>query len=384
MTHVLYSFPHPVGGVGIGTVAWHHVDSLARTGARVTVVCTVLHRRFDPSLPIRVVQVLGPVRPRMIGRARAADLVDRVTAHQLRTRRPDVVHTWPGAVLRTAARAAALDIPSVREAPSPYTRTAVAQAAAAWEDLGLQVPEGHFHRIPEEALDREDREFSAVDLVLVGSPEAARTFDQAPVPVRVSVNRYGFDPTRFRRRAAPDAALTAVFIGRGEPAKGIHVLLRAWCRAVRPDGARLLIRGDIDPGVRRLLAAELADPSVVEAPRVDDMAVFLAETDLMVLPSFSEGSALVSYEALGAGSVPLVSAAVGSPVQHDIDGLVHETGSESELVHHLERVLNDPAEWRRLRANGATSAAAWTWNAAGARLLDLYRGLDAATPSLAP
>jgi D-inositol-3-phosphate glycosyltransferase len=384
MTHVLYSFPHPVGGGGINTVAWHHVDSLARAGARVTVVCTTLHRHFDPDLPIRVIAVLGPIRPRMIGRARAADLIDRVTARQLAVLRPDVVHTWPGAVLRTAARAADLGIPSVREAPSPYTRTAVSQAAEAWADVGLPVPKGHFHGIPDATLDREDREFGAVDLVLVGSPEAARTFDEVPVRANVCVNRYGFDSTRFRRRETADRARTAVFIGRAEPAKGIHVLLRAWTRAQRPPDTRLLVRGDFTPEVRHLLARELADPSVIEEPRVDDIAAFLSDADLMVLPSFSEGSALVSYEALGAGAVPLVSRAVGSPVQHGIDGLVHETGSEAELVGHLERVLNDPVEWRRLRDNGGSSAPAWTWDAGGVRLLDLYRGLSSGsvvTPS---
>ncbi|MDF1603448.1 glycosyltransferase family 4 protein [Nocardioides sp. YIM 152315] len=381
MTHVLYSFPHPVGGVGIGTVAWHHVDSLARAGARVTVVCTALHRSFDPRLPIRVVPVLGPIRPRMIGRARAADLVDRMTARQLRIARPDVVHTWPRAVLRTAARAAELGVPSVREAPSPYTRTAISEAAAAWTAVGLDVPAGHFHRIPESVLALEDREFSAVDLVLVGSPEAARSFDAAPVPVRVCVNRYGFDAAGFHRRERSDRARTAVFIGRAEPAKGVHVLLRAWSRAHRPRDTRLLIRGAIPPDVRQLLAGELDDPSVVECPPVDDIGAFLAGTDVLIHPSFSEGSALVTYEALGAGVVPLVSTAAGSPVRHDVDGLVHATGSEAELVCHLERVLTDPAEWSRLRANGESSAPGWTWDAAAARMLELYRGLGSSSPT---
>lgn len=65
---VLYSFPHPVGGLGIGTVAWHHVDALARAGADVTLICPTVARPFDPDLGIRTVTVLGPVRPRMIGR----------------------------------------------------------------------------------------------------------------------------------------------------------------------------------------------------------------------------------------------------------------------------------------------------------------------------
>ena len=373
--HVLYSFPHPLGGAGIGTAAWHHVDALARAGARVTVVCTTVQRPLDPDLDVRTISVLGAIRPRMIGRGRAADLIDRVTAYQVRTRRPDVVHTWPGAVLHTAARAAGLGVPTVREAPSPYTRAAIAQAARAWGDVGLRVPEGHFHQIPESALAREDREFQAVDLVLVGSPEAAATFSEAQFPVRLAVSRYGFDALAFKRRPAVDGPRTAVFVGRCEPTKGIHVLLRAWARATRPPGSRLLLRGEMTAEVRKLLARELDDSSVVEWPRVDDVAAFLSDADLMVLPSFSEGSALISYESLGAGVVPLVSRATGSPVAHDVDGLVHDTGDESELVSHLNRMLNDPEDWRRLRENGRTTAESWTWDAAGGRLLEVYRGL---------
>ena len=32
------------------------------------------------------------------------------------------------------------DIPPLREAPSPYTRVAVAQAAAAWADISFPYP----------------------------------------------------------------------------------------------------------------------------------------------------------------------------------------------------------------------------------------------------
>ncbi len=372
---VLYSFPHPLGGNGIGTVAWHHVVALARAGAEVTVVTTKVHRPLDPSLGIRAISVLGPVRPRMIGRARADGLVDRVTAHQLRLRRPDVVHVWPGAVLRTAARAARLGIPAVREAPSPYTRTAVAQAARAWADVGLDVPAGHFHYIPESSLAAEDTEFGAVDRLLVGSPEAVETFDGLPFADKVVLNRYGFDPEVFHPAPVHSGPPTVVFIGRCEPTKGIHVLLRSWAEVDRPPGARLLLCGTIPAEVRELFSHELRDSSVVECGRVPDMGDFLAEADVMVLPSFSEGSALVTYESIGAGVVPLVSTASGPPVVHDVDGLVHETGRQDQLGAHLERVLNDGEERARLRANGLAARDELTWAAVGRRLWSIYEDL---------
>ena len=376
---VLYSFPHPLGGSGIGTVAWHHVDALARAGAEVVAVVPKVIRPLDPTLGIRTVTVLGPVRPRMIGRARAYGLIDRVTAHQVRRWGPTVVHSWPGAVLRTAAAARQAGIPMVREAPSPYTRTAVEQAAAAWADMGLAVPEGHFHQLTDSALDMEDREFASADCLLVGSEQAADSFAGLPFADRVVVNRYGFDPRAFHVQPFRAGPPNAVFIGRCEPTKGFHVLLRAWAAARRPPGARLLLCGLIGAEVRERLAAELADSSVIECGRVPDMAEFLAGADIMVLPSFSEGSALVTYESIGAGVVPLVSTASGPPLTHEVEGLVHETGNTGQLTAHLDRMLNDPEDRARLRENGVARRSDLEWSVVGKRLSALYTDLAEVT-----
>jgi glycosyltransferase involved in cell wall biosynthesis len=377
---VLYVFPHPLGGSGIGSVAWHHVDELARAGVDVTVVTTRLARRFEPVLPVRVTSVLGPVRPRMIGVDRAHALVDGVAARLVARRPPDVVHVWPGAVLRTAAAARRAGVVSFREAPSPYTRVAVAQAEAAWHAVGLELPKGHFHNLREQVLLAEDAEFRAVNVVLTGSPESAATFGQAPFPVVVAVARYGFDPARFRLRPHGSLPRTVAFVGRGEPAKGIHVLLRAWSRAERPAGTRLIIAGTMIPQVRRMLANELQTPGVEVRGWVADAPAVLANSDVMALPSFSEGSALVTYEALGAGVVPLVSTRAGSPVVDGHDGLVHEAGDVDTLADHLERVLGEGDEWSALRSRGELSRSQWTWRAAGRRLLDVYLEVTEGSP----
>jgi glycosyltransferase involved in cell wall biosynthesis len=257
---------------------------------------------------------------------------------------------------------------------------AVEQARAAWAELGLPVPAGHFHQIPERTLAVEDAEFQAVDEILVGSPEAAATFSDAPFAVRVSVNRYGYDPGLFRAKDTTrihggDHPQKLVFVGRCEPTKGIHVLLRAWARCERPKGSRLVLRGEMRAEIRQALAAELAEPDVVEVGPVPDMAAFLADADAMVLPSFSEGSALITYESLGCGVVPLVSRATGAPVSPGVDGLVHDTGDVGQLVEHLDATLNDPELRQRLRRAGSVTAMQLTWASVGQRLMSLYSSL---------
>jgi glycosyltransferase involved in cell wall biosynthesis len=108
---------------------------------------------------------------------------------------------------------------------------------------------------------------------------------------------------------------------------------------------------------------------------VHNIPAILRSIHLLVLPSFSEGSALVGYEALGAGAVPLVSTASGCPVVDNLSGLVHATGDEDALVAHLEHVMGHPDELARLRAGAISTRAEWTWDVAGGRLLSLYQRL---------
>jgi D-inositol-3-phosphate glycosyltransferase len=377
LMRVVYSIPHPLGSTGIGTTAWHHIAAMARAGgADVTAICTRLDRAFDPDLSVRVIETLGPIRPRMIGMTRTYRLHDLRTARLVIRLRPDVVHTWPRAVLRTAAASHERGVLCVREAPSPYTRAAVRQAQLAWADLGLAIPARHFHRISEPELQLEDEEFRAAQVVTVGSAQAAESFNLATFPVRVEVNAYGYDARIFpqpepERHWPPVAA----FVGRCEPTKGIHTLLRAWRRATLPKGSRLLLCGILPDVVRHALGELLTLPGVEVLGHVRDIPAILRRSHLLVLPSFSEGSALVGYEALGAGTVPLVSTATGCPVIDNVSGLIHAAGDEDVLATHLEQVLGHPDELARLRAGAISTRADWTWDVAGERLLSLYQRL---------
>jgi glycosyltransferase involved in cell wall biosynthesis len=129
--------------------------------------------------------------------------------------------------------------------------------------------------------------------------------------------------------------------------------------------------------VRRALGDLLTTPGVEVRGHAHDIPTVLRNSDLLVLPSFSEGSALVGYEALGAGAVPLVSSASGCPVVDNVNGLVHATGDEDSLVAHLDQAMGHPEELRRLRAGAISARAEWTWDAAGYRLLALYSRLIA-------
>lgn len=377
---VIYSFPGAMGArTGIGTASWHQAESLARRGVDVHVVCARLVRPFPTDTPISVHQTFGGIPQRVIGLERSRRIHDRVVVALVRRRRPDIVHVWPRATLRTAQAAHRVGASVVREAPSPYTRTAAGQAALAWEAEGLTLPEGHFHAQSEAEMHGEDLEFGACDLITVAARSAVDTFAESAVATPVEYVPQGFDPREF---PVPDSALPPgrdiVFVGRGEPTKGFPHLLRVWPR-VAVEGARLLVVGAVDPLVAEQHADVLARPDVETLGYRDDVADILRRARALVMPSHSEGGGpLVAYEAVGAGAIPVVSNRCGLEVDPGVTGLVHDAGDEDALARHIAAVLDDDVA-ATMRRELVTRREQWTWDRAARDLAALYLRLRSAS-----
>jgi glycosyltransferase involved in cell wall biosynthesis len=115
-----------------------------------------------------------------------------------------------------------------------------------------------------------------------------------------------------------DAPMTAVFLGRIYPVKGLPMLVEAWSR-VRPAGWRLVIAGPDEAGHRREVEAAVAAAGltdVVSFPGAVSGAAktaLLTGTDLFVLPSHSESFGMALAEALAHGAPALTTTAVPWP-----------------------------------------------------------------------
>ena len=104
----------------------------------------------------------------------------------------------------------------------------------------------------------------------------------------------------------------------------------------------------------------------------DDAAGVLQEADALVLPSFEEGSALVTYEAQGCGAIPVVSDAAGAQCEHLVTGMVHPAGDVEMLAQHFSRLIAEPQLVANLRAAVLQQRDKLTWAAAAARLEQCY------------
>jgi glycosyltransferase involved in cell wall biosynthesis len=386
---VLYSFPDTLGAPGIGTTALEQVRSLARLGLDVHVAATGL--AADPDVPCTLTLTAGGRRVRhgMLGRDRAGALRayawhDRRAAALLGRRGGgfDVVHCWPQATLRTARAAHALGIPILRQAPSTHTAHAIDTVAALHGALGLPIEAGNVHGHSPELIAREVEEYDAVDAVLVPSGHAARTFAERGVAAeRLALHRFGCDLERFRPHGGDrdrEGPVTVLFVGRGEPAKGLHLGLEAWRDSGAASRARLVICGQLDAPFRRLAGTLLDDPSIEQRGFVADVAPLMREADVLLLPSLNEGSALVTYEAQASGCVLAVSDATGAPAEHMVHGLVHPAGDTTVLARHLHMLTGDRNLLAQLRARTIAGRERLSWDAAADDVVAAYRAAIAA------
>jgi D-inositol-3-phosphate glycosyltransferase len=378
---ILYSFPHSLDRPGIALTARQQVLGLARLGVEVELFVTSAGSlRLPPGVRVHTTMSVRGVRlpHRAIGVQRAYDYHDAVVARWLARNGAgiDLVHAWPRGSLRTLRSARAAGIPALRESPNPHTASVIRQSERAAADAGVPLPPAHSHAANDAVLARERSEYAAASAVLVPSDYARDEFLAEGFPAATLLqHRYGCDLADFPCRVGPDAgadrAFRAVFVGRGDPTKGLHVALEAWRIADLPN-AEFLIAGALQPDYAATLTDLLSLPSVTTLGFVTDVAALLRSADVLLLPTWTEGSALVTFEAAASGCVPLVSSAAGALGTHGADFLEHPVGDRSVLAAQLARLAADPGLLARLSAHASSRREFLSWDRAGEVLLERY------------
>jgi glycosyltransferase involved in cell wall biosynthesis len=325
--------------------------------------------------------LVGRGLARVAGQDRVMALHDLATARTLE-RSPgsfDVVHTWPAAGLRTMRAAARLGVPAVRELPNTHTASAYEAARRAAQDVGLPPDSNGSHAPRLRRLAREILEYSEATALLAPSDVVVRSFLQRGFdPARLLRHRYGYDPRRFRledARARPPGggSLRALFLGRAEPRKGLHLALRAWRASRASEQGTFTVCGAFDPAYRDVLADLLDHPSIQVRSFVDDPSALYAENDVVVLPSLEEGSALVTYEGSAMGCVPLVSDVTGAECVPGSTALVHPAGSWEVLAGHLDLLSSAPDELLTMQRRCLQERDRLSWQAGVAMTEEAYR-----------
>jgi glycosyltransferase involved in cell wall biosynthesis len=378
---VLYSFPHKIGAARICTTAWYQVTGVDSVGADVLCHPGVVHKPLPTTVQVRPTLARGRARIpyRVLGNIRALRLHDAIVARRLPklAGRVDLVHAWPLGARRTLETAANLGIPTVLERPNAHTRFAYGAVQAECDRLRVELPPDHEHAYNEDILRYEEEEYALADYLLCPSDFVAKTFHHEGFPhEKLLRHKYGFDPAIFfppEKQRPTRSGLTMLMVGVAAVRKGQHFALEAWLRSSASESGRLLLVGEFLPAYREKLAPLLAHPSVEVLGHRKDVPELMRASDVLLLPSIEEGSALACTEALASGCVPLVSDVCTEPCRHMENALIHTVGDVGTLSEHMNALHEDRALLERLRAGALDTAASATWEEAGASLLAAYR-----------
>ena len=318
--HILYSFPHKIGAGRICNTAWHQVKGATNSGVEMTVLAGSVARALPSKVDLKTTLSRGKFRLpySFLGRRRACKLHDWMASRWLKKNHAkiDLVHGWPLSSLLTALTAKQYKIPFVLERPNTHTAAAYKESAEENRLLGIDFPPGHDHQLDEANLTLEELEYNTADFLLCPSDVVARTFIDRGFPVNKLIrHRYGFDEKIFtagRQDPSAKEGLTIIYAGVCEPRKGLHYALEAWTKSNACNRGLFLICGEFVPGYASKLASWLAHPSVQLLGPRSDLPELMRKSDVLVLPSVEEGSALVTYEARASGCVLAVSDAAAA------------------------------------------------------------------------
>lgn len=377
---VLYSFPFRIGAGQICHTAFQQVTGLERAGVSVTLATGSVAKPLPAGVSVIKTLSCGRIRIpfKPFGSPNMCRLHDWRVAKMLPKLKGkiDLVHAWPLGSLATIRAARKMGIPVVIERPNAHTRFAFEVVAQECERLGFQLPPDHEHAYNARTLKQEEAEFAEADFLLCPSEFVCRSFlDKGFSEQKLLRHRYGYDETRFFPEArTPNRrdGLTMIYAGGCAPRKGLHHALRAWLDSGAAERGRFLVCGGFVAGYRELLGDLLNHPSIEVLGHRNDLESLMRQSDIFVLSSIEEGSALVTYEARASGCVLLVSDATGAPCTHLESALIHPSGDVAELTRHIQLLDLDRELLLKLGSASLQGIDDLSWIKAGEVLAQCY------------
>lgn len=288
---------------------------------------------------------------------------DHKVARRLRKAGADVVYAYEGGAFHTFREARSLGVKTFYELTTGHW---------AWKRRFLQE---EAQRNPESApflsqlrdsdrhLAEKSEELRLADIVFVPSEHVRRTLAGIIADEKIRVIGYGAPPVEARKRELrhPNRPLKVLFAGALSRQKGIGYLLDA----VDLIGTRL----ELTLIGRRLGADTRVDTACSNhqwfqtLPHRKVLEV-MTESDVMVLPSFSEGFGLVVTEALACGLPVIVTPNVGASdlIKDGKEGFVVPVASAEAIADRLNTLDQDRELLAQMSLNAQIAATEHSWS----------------------
>ena len=226
----------------------------------------------------------------------------------------------------------------------------------------------------ERHMREKDEELGLADVVIVASQHVRRTLAGVVAEDKIKVVAYGSPPVHFRPERPREyrQPLKVLFAGALHQRKGISYLLEA----VSALGSEV----DLTLIGQRIAANDVVDTACQHArwfqsiPHNRVLDVML-DSDVLVLPSLSEGFGLVVTEALACGLPVIVTPNVGASdlICDGREGFVVPIRSAEDIANRLDTLNRDRNLLAQMSRNAQRTAAEHSWNTYRTALTEIVK-----------
>lgn len=201
-------------------------------------------------------------------------------------------------------------------------------------------------------------------------PQPERLLKTLGIAGKSRVIPTGIDPSGYDASDRTNPPVTVTYVGRLESVKGVDDFLAAAAPLTDAyPNLKVQVAGFYKEGNPLV---SLYEKKVHFLGLRDDIPAVLHETDIFVLPSYSEGLSNALMEAMASGCACVASEVGGNGylLQNGISGFLFPAGDREALRSHLKRLLDDPAKRKAMgKAARERIEADFSWEKVG----KLYR-----------
>jgi starch synthase len=252
-----------------------------------------------------------------------------------------ILISWSQVSLSTIKKAKQKGCISFLEHPMIHVSEWMILMEKEYDKHGLQFRDSLFtssmHR-------RMKLEYEQTDYINVLSEYAASSFIKHGIPSKKLLKTLpGVDTDFFE----PDYSISSntfiiLYAGRLQFLKGVHLLIDAFC-SIKHKNAELWLCGTVHEEIKPWLG-KCKKIKVFPLQSAQSLKKIYQQASVFVLPSIQEAFGLVILEAMACGTPVIASRATGGPdvIDHEINGLLFETGNKDDLTIQLKNLLNNP------------------------------------------
>jgi len=223
-----------------------------------------------------------------------------------------------------------------------------------YKKFGIKGPAIHPYEIF-----KAQKEHEMSDYLVVPSRQCAQTYIDNGIPDnKLLIVPFGVDITRFYPDDKKEISTLPKFLFAGGNwiRKGLTYLLLAAMNMKKEP--HLTIIGCV-PNPRTNLKKLHIEGWVPD----DKVPKIYRRSDVFVLPSLEEGSALVVYEAMASGLPCIVTPECGSMISNGKDGIIVEPRNIEQLKDAMQYFIDNPEEVKRMGSNARSKVEReYTWD----------------------